>query len=92
MSPESRTILLALGQAFIELAGGGLSADGAAAVTSSGADRWLTPPEAAERLGVTPRWITRRWRSLPFCHALPQGRGYRVSERSLQSAMKQRRG
>jgi hypothetical protein len=90
VSPELRSVLLALGQAIVEAAGAGMEPDGPGPVTA-GSDRWLTPAEAAQRLGVTPRWLTRRWRSLPFCHALPQGRGYRVSERALARSMAARR-
>jgi hypothetical protein len=55
-------------------------------------DRWLTPAEAAQQMGVTVRWLSRRWRRLPFCHPLPGGaRGFRVSAAALQRSMQQRR-
>lgn len=88
MSPELRSVLLALGQAVITLA----NATDVSAPAASGADRWLTPKEASERMGVKLRWLHRRWRRLPFCHELPGGaRGYRISERELGAMMERRR-
>jgi hypothetical protein len=53
---------------------------------------WLRPEEAAAILGVTPRWLARRWRRLPFCRALPGGaRGYRVDAQALAQEMRRRR-
>jgi hypothetical protein len=60
------------------------------AAPAKGEDRWLTPAEAAERLAVSQRWISRRWRRLLFCHQLPEGRGFRVSERELERYMARR--
>jgi len=55
---------------------------------------WLTPEEAAIRLGVTKRWLIRRWRrpGFEFCRPLPgQARGFRVNAAELEAAMKRRR-
>jgi hypothetical protein len=55
-------------------------------------EAWLTPLEASRRLQVTVRWLSRRWRRLPFCHQLPAGaRGYRVNARELEQEMARRR-
>lgn len=45
--------------------------------------RWLTPKEAAARLGVSVRWIQRRRHQLNFVVPMPGGRGWRVSEERL---------
>ncbi len=33
-------------------------------------DRWLNANEAAPLLGVTPRWLYRHWKQLPFARKL----------------------
>lgn len=55
-------------------------------------DRWLSPKEAAARLGVSTKWLSRRKRSLPFIRSLePDGHGFRVSEGELVRFMARRR-
>jgi excisionase family DNA binding protein len=49
----------------------------------SGPDRLLTAQEAAERLGVSRRWVYRKAGSLPFARRLGQGT-LRFSERALE--------
>lgn len=51
---------------------------------------WLTPEQAAALLGVSPRWIARRWRRLDFVHPLPAGRGYRINAAELEATMRRR--
>lgn len=85
--------LLVVADALVALAATLKALDGSAqghrfAPTS---DEWLTPAQAAARLGVTPRWLAKRWRRLAFCHALPGGaRGYRVSAAELSESMRRR--
>lgn len=46
-----------------------------------GTGRWLTPREAAARMGVSVRWLQRRRRHLDFIEPLPgSSRGWRVNE------------
>jgi excisionase family DNA binding protein len=54
-----------------------------AAPSKAGPDRLLTVVEAAERLGVSKRWIYRRVDSLPFAKRLSEG-SLRFSERGLE--------
>lgn len=48
-----------------------------------GEDRLLTPEETAERLGVTPRWLYRHARQLPFTRRLSR-KALRFSEAGLR--------
>lgn len=62
-----------------------------AEIAEAEVERWLTPEEAASRLEVCVKTLSRRWRKLPFCHPLPGGiRGYRVNARELEQAMQKR--
>jgi predicted DNA-binding transcriptional regulator AlpA len=55
---------------------------------STGSDRLLTADEAAERLGVTVRWLYRR--KLPFARRLSR-KALRFSERGLERWLANRR-
>ena len=58
------------------------------------ADLWITPKEAATRLGHSERWLRRRRLKQPycgFCVGMDSGRGYRVSLRGLESYMEAER-
>lgn len=46
-------------------------------------EHWLTPDQAAAQLGVTPRWIRRRARVLPFVRRI-SGRAIRISDEGLR--------
>jgi excisionase family DNA binding protein len=52
-------------------------------------DQLLTVDEAAQVLGVTPRWIYRHARTLPFTVRLP-GRAVRFSEQGLARYVERR--
>ena len=55
-------------------------------------DRWLSPSEAARRIGRSVKWLSRRKRSLPFIRPLePEGRGFVVSEKGLEEWMAKRK-
>lgn len=57
-------------------------------------DRWISPKEAAARLGRSERWIRRRRFDAPykaFCVA-DSGRGFKVSEAGLEDFMRRARG
>lgn len=92
LTPEAAAALLrALAEALMVAAAQVSIANRREGVAPPSECQWITPAEAAQRLGVTERWIARRWRSLPFCKPLPGGaRGYRICERELQEAMKGR--
>jgi hypothetical protein len=86
---QAAELIKALGEALIATAAtmGGAST----APSGGGQDRWLTPQETAQRMGVSVRWLHRRWRRLSFCRPLPGGaRGYRASERELEQSMERR--
>lgn len=54
------------------------------------ADLWITPKDAASRLGRSERWLRRRRWSPPysaFCIPSDTGRGFRVSEKGLAAHM-----
>jgi excisionase family DNA binding protein len=53
-------------------------------------DQWLTPDQAAAQLGVTPRWIRRRARVLPFVRRI-SGKTIRISEEGLRRWVAARR-
>lgn len=55
------------------------------------ADTLLTAPEAAQRLGVKPRWLYGHLTTLPFVVRLP-GRSVRFSARGMQRFIERRRG
>jgi hypothetical protein len=79
---------IALCSLFGDLARGELASRvGVVRSAPSAADRWLTPSEAAPLLGVSPKTLQRRWRSLPFCHPALTKRGFRVSQRGLREYM-----
>jgi hypothetical protein len=50
------------------------------------AEAWLTADQAATQLGVTPRWIRRRARVLPFVRRI-SGKAIRVSDEGLRRWM-----
>jgi excisionase family DNA binding protein len=52
----------------------------------SESDRWLTVSEAAALLGVTPRWVYRRTRELPFIRR-PSPGVVRCDEAALRKYM-----
>lgn len=56
-------------------------------------DRWMTPKEGAQRLGISVRTLS-RWSTKPpyvqFC--IPQARGFKVSEAGLSEYMRSLRG
>jgi predicted DNA-binding transcriptional regulator AlpA len=54
-------------------------------------DRLLAVAEAADRLGVKPRWLYRHAGELPFTHRLPGGR-LRFSARGIERWQATRRG
>ncbi len=54
------------------------------------AEAWLTADQAATKLGVTPRWIRRRARVLPFVRRI-SGKAIRVSDEGLRRWMAARR-
>jgi hypothetical protein len=91
MEPSIRAALLAFAAILTSMADGTLDLGALAPRLPTAEDRWLTPQEAAAQMGVTPRWLARRWRRLPFCHPLPGGaRGFRVSAAELATAMQRR--
>ena len=48
--------------------------------------RWLTPAQAAARMGVSVRWLQRRRHRLDFVEPLPgASRGWRVNEARFAS-------
>jgi excisionase family DNA binding protein len=57
---------------------------------TSGPDRLLTADEAAERLGVSKRWVYRRADSLPFTRRLTSGT-LRFSERGMDRWQRSRK-
>jgi hypothetical protein len=92
MDPATRAALLSFAAILTSLAEGTLDSGSIVHRLPNAEDRWLTPQEAAQQMGVTPRWLARRWRRLPFCHALPGGaRGFRVSATELARVMQQQR-
>jgi predicted DNA-binding transcriptional regulator AlpA len=62
----------------------------ALAPSGVGPSRLLTPRQAAERLGVSPRWIYRHAASLPFTRRL-SSRVLRFHEGELEKYLRQRR-
>jgi hypothetical protein len=57
-------------------------------------DVWITPSEAAKRLGRSERWLRRRRWSSPysaFCIPADSGRGFRVSLQGLEEHMERER-
>jgi hypothetical protein len=91
MSHEHLALIRSLAQALLAAVAAASLDKSAPGTEIAGTDHWLTPAEAAQRMGVSVRWLSRRWRKLPFCHALPGGaRGYRVSAAELQVAMLKR--
>jgi len=57
-------------------------------------DLWITPREAARRLGRSERWLRRRRSKSPycsFCIAADSGRGFRVSAKGLDEYMERAR-
>ncbi|MGH2652209.1 MAG: helix-turn-helix transcriptional regulator [Actinomycetota bacterium] len=68
-----------------------LAANGKQDPEPSEPDRLLTVHEAAQRLGVRPRWVYGHARTLPFVVRLP-GRGVRFSERGIARYLKRKQG
>jgi len=67
---------------------------GIAAGTDRVTDRWITPRDAAARLGHCERWLRRRRLRQPYCSfCIPgdSGRGFRVSEKGLLEHMERER-
>jgi excisionase family DNA binding protein len=62
----------------------------APAVNGNGADRLLTVDEAADRLGVSRRWVYRHVKALPFVRRLSGGT-LRFSEKGLTRWQETRR-
>jgi hypothetical protein len=54
------------------------------------AEVWLTADQAAAQLGVTPRWIRRRARVLPFVRRI-SGKAIRVNDEGLRRWLAARR-
>ncbi len=54
-------------------------------------DRLLTPQEAARRLGVSPRWLYRHAKRLPFTRHLSR-KALRFSAEGLEKYLRQRQG
>lgn len=55
--------------------------------------RWLTPRMAAARMSISPQTLYRYQRQgvLPFCHSMPSGKGFRVSEDELDDYLTKRK-
>lgn len=59
--------------------------------TTEPPDRLLTVREAAERLGVSPKYVYAHQKSFPFARRLPGGNALRFSERGLERWMARKR-
>jgi hypothetical protein len=68
----------------------GREGQGATAKPPTEPDRLLTPEEAAEIMGVSPRWLRRRAKALPFARRLSR-KALRFSETGLRRYLAARR-
>ncbi len=59
--------------------------------TTEAPDRLLTAREAAERLGVSPKYIYAHQKSFPFTRRLPGGNALRFSARGLERWLSRKR-